>query len=107
MTSFDYNEDLMLEGIRQYKAEERRAISADPGLQRRPPARATAINDEPEMTLAEAIQGFKRSFITTALRRHRGSVTRTADALALHRNSLERIIHELKIDVSDIKRRAA
>jgi DNA-binding NtrC family response regulator len=42
----------------------------------------------------EAIDQFERCFITEALRRHNGSIIRTAAAVGIHRNTLSKKIRE-------------
>jgi len=49
----------------------------------------------------DAMREFEKRFIIRVLARHDGSVTKTADALGLHRNTLSR-----KIDDHKIRRRA-
>ena len=42
----------------------------------------------------EALDQFERCFITEALRRNNGSITRTAAALGIHRNTLSKKLRE-------------
>jgi DNA-binding NtrC family response regulator len=48
----------------------------------------------------DAVHEFEKRFITRVLGRHAGSVTKTAEALGIHRNTLTR-----KMDGYKIKRR--
>ena len=50
----------------------------------------------------DAVREFEKRFITRVLGRHDGSLTKTADALGLHRNSLTR-----KMTAYRITRRAS
>jgi DNA-binding NtrC family response regulator len=49
----------------------------------------------------DAVHEFEKRFITRVLGRHDGSLTKTADALRIHRNTLTRKMGEYRI-----KRRA-
>jgi two-component system, NtrC family, response regulator HydG len=49
---------------------------------------------------ARAMEGFERSFLTAALERHGGNLSRTAGALGLHRQSLQRILRRHGLGVS-------
>jgi len=49
----------------------------------------------------DAVREFEKRFITRVLGRNAGSVTKTADALGIHRNTLTR-----KMDGYKIKRRS-
>ena len=51
---------------------------------------------------SEAVCEFKKAFITAALRANRGNKTRAARILGMHRNTLGRIISELKLDMKSI-----
>jgi DNA-binding NtrC family response regulator len=55
-----------------------------------------------DVQFADALREFEKRFIIHVLGRHDGSLTRTADALGLHRNSLTR-----KMAAYKIKRRAS
>ncbi|HEX5723823.1 MAG TPA: sigma-54 dependent transcriptional regulator [Longimicrobiaceae bacterium] len=46
---------------------------------------------------ARALEGFERSFLAAALERHGGNVSRTAAALGLHRQSLQKMLRRLGI----------
>jgi len=45
----------------------------------------------------DAVREFEKRFITRVLGRHDGSLTKTADALRIHRNTLTRKMGEYKI----------
>ena len=45
----------------------------------------------------EATREFERRFIAKVLAEHEGNLSKTADALGLHRNTLSRKIAELRI----------
>ena len=45
----------------------------------------------------DAVHEFEKRFIATVLRQHDGSLTKAADALGIHRNTLTRKIEEYKI----------
>ena len=53
----------------------------------------------------EAVDEFRRAFITVALRENRGNISRAAPKIGLHRNSLSRIISELQLDVRGLRPR--
>jgi DNA-binding NtrC family response regulator len=45
----------------------------------------------------DAVREFEKRFITRVLNCHEGSLTKTADALGMHRNTLTRKMSEYKI----------
>jgi Fis family transcriptional regulator len=45
----------------------------------------------------DAVREFEKRFISRVLGQHQGSLTRTADALGIHRNTLTRKISEYRI----------
>jgi DNA-binding NtrC family response regulator len=45
----------------------------------------------------DAVREFEKRFITRVLSRRDGSLTKTADALGMHRNTLSRKMEEYKI----------
>ncbi len=51
----------------------------------------------------EALREFRKVFITVALRENKGSISRAALRLGLHRNTLSRIIGELELDVAQLR----
>ena len=53
----------------------------------------------------EAVDEFRKAFITTALRENGGNISKTAPTLGFHRNSLSRAIDELQVDVESVRRR--
>ena len=48
---------------------------------------------------SEAVREFKKRFILTVLQENKGNQCRAARELGMHRNTLSRIITELRIDV--------
>jgi DNA-binding NtrC family response regulator len=52
---------------------------------------------------SEAVYEFKKAFIAVALRNNEGNKTKAARILGMHRNTLGRIISELKLDVRSIR----
>jgi Fis family transcriptional regulator, factor for inversion stimulation protein len=51
----------------------------------------------------EAVDAFRRAFITIVLAEHKGNVSEAAKALGMHRNSVSRAVEELHIDVREIR----
>jgi DNA-binding NtrC family response regulator len=47
----------------------------------------------------EAVQEFKKVFVTTALRENRWNRSKTAHQMQMHRNTLSRLTAELEIEV--------
>ena len=47
----------------------------------------------------EAVDEFKKAFVSAALRETKGNVSKTAPTLGLHRNTVARICSELELDV--------
>jgi DNA-binding NtrC family response regulator len=45
----------------------------------------------------DAVREFEKRFIARVLGRHQGSLTKTADALGMHRNTLTRKMDDYKI----------
>ena len=54
------------------------------------------------LTLTQARDAFERQMLITALRHNGGSVTRSAKALGVHRNTLRNRMVRLKIKSSDV-----
>ena len=52
---------------------------------------------------SEAVREFKKRFILTALEENKGNQCRAARELRMHRNTLSRVIAELKIDVRQLR----
>jgi transcriptional regulator with GAF, ATPase, and Fis domain len=52
---------------------------------------------------SEAVREFKKRFIVTVLEENRGNQCKAARQLDMHRNTLSRIMHELKIDVRSLR----
>ncbi|MGO9864265.1 MAG: helix-turn-helix domain-containing protein [Terriglobales bacterium] len=52
---------------------------------------------------SEAVREFKKRFIMTALEENRGNQCKAARQLGMHRNTLSRTMHELKIDVRPLR----
>ncbi len=55
------------------------------------------------ITYAEAVREFKKRFLLEVLTAHRGNQCKAAKDLQVHRNTLSRMIAELKIETSDVK----
>ncbi len=57
---------------------------------------------------SEAVREFKKRFILNVLKQNHGNQSKAARKLGMHRNTLSRIITELKLDVrglrGDVKR---
>lgn len=52
---------------------------------------------------AEAVREFKKRFLLTVLGANHGNQCRAARELGMHRNTLSRTIHELKLDVQGLR----
>ena len=52
---------------------------------------------------SEAVREFKKRFILTVLQENKGNQCRAARELGMHRNTLSRTIHELRIDVRQLR----
>ena len=57
--------------------------------------------------LAQARREFEKQFIVAALRRHNGNVSRSAESLGVHRNTLQNKVGNLGIVVSDFSARSS
>jgi Fis family transcriptional regulator, factor for inversion stimulation protein len=55
------------------------------------------------ITYEEAVREFKRRFILEVLSSHRGNQCKAAKELGVHRNTLSRILAELKIDPAQVR----
>jgi DNA-binding NtrC family response regulator len=51
----------------------------------------------------EAVTEFKKRFILTVLQENKGNQCRAARELDMHRNTLSRTIHQLKIDLRQVR----
>lgn len=51
----------------------------------------------------EAVDEFKKAFVSAALRENEGNVSKTAPVLGVHRNTLARICCELQLDVREFR----
>ena len=51
----------------------------------------------------EAIHEFKRAFLTVAVQESRGNLSRAAQRLGVHRNTLSRTLNELEVNVGDLR----
>ena len=51
----------------------------------------------------EAVREFKKRFILTVLQENKGNQCRAARELGMHRNTLSRTIHELRIDIRQLR----
>ena len=56
------------------------------------------------ITYDEAVREFKKRYLIEVLAHHRGNQCKAAKELGMHRNTLSRIIAELQIDPSQIRR---
>ena len=52
---------------------------------------------------SEGVREFKKRFILTVLEENKGNQCRAARELGMHRNTLSRTLHELKIDVRQLR----
>ena len=59
------------------------------------------------LTLAQARREFEKQFIVAALRSNHGNVSRSAETLGVHRNTLRNKVSELGIASTDFGRRSA
>lgn len=57
------------------------------------------------MTLEQAREQFERQFIVTCIRSNRGNLSRSADALGVHRNTLRNKVERLGIEPREVTRR--
>lgn len=57
------------------------------------------------MTLEQAREQFERQFIVSCLQSHRGNLSRSADALGVHRNTLRNKVERLGIEPKKMSRR--
>jgi Fis family transcriptional regulator, factor for inversion stimulation protein len=55
------------------------------------------------ITYNEAVREFKRCFILEVLAGHRGNQCKAAKELGVHRNTLSRVLIELKIDPAQVR----
>jgi len=55
------------------------------------------------ITYDEAVREFKRRFILEVLSSHRGNQCKAAKELGVHRNTLSRILTDLKIDPGQVR----
>jgi Fis family transcriptional regulator, factor for inversion stimulation protein len=55
------------------------------------------------ITYDEAVREFKRRFILEILSSHRGNQCKAATELGVHRNTLSRILADLKIDPAQVR----
>jgi DNA-binding NtrC family response regulator len=53
------------------------------------------------VSLQQAKGEFERQFVLAALREHQGSLTRSADALGIHRNTLRNKMAALEIEARE------
>ena len=52
---------------------------------------------------SEAVREFKKRFLLSVLAENNGNQCRAARELGMHRNTLSRTIHELKLDVQSLR----
>jgi Fis family transcriptional regulator, factor for inversion stimulation protein len=55
------------------------------------------------ITYPEAVREFKKAFLVTVLREHKGNQCKAAGDLKIHRNSLARTISDLQLDVRALR----
>jgi len=103
--------------VRQLRNALERSVVLAPGLRLeledlpqevREPAPAPALAEEdPSLSFAEAkrraIQAFELEFIERKLREHRGNISKTAQAVGMHRQSLQQKLKELGIVINRYK----
>ena len=51
----------------------------------------------------EAVGEFQKAFLASALREHKGNVSKAAPLLGLHRNTLSRTLAQLKLDATEFR----
>src|SRR5215470_964882 len=52
---------------------------------------------------SEAVREFQRTFVATVLRETNGNQVRAAKRLDIHRNTLRRQIHDLRLDIKTLR----
>ena len=52
---------------------------------------------------SEAVREFKKRFLMNVLQQNKGNQCKAARELGMHRNTLSRTIHELKLDVRQFR----
>lgn len=57
------------------------------------------------MTLEQAREQFERQFIITSIRSHRGNLSRSAESLGVHRNTLRNKVTRLGIESKELSDR--
>lgn len=57
------------------------------------------------LTLEQAREQFERQFIVSCIRSHRGNLSRSADAMGMHRNTLRNKVTRLGIEPGEVSRR--
>ena len=55
------------------------------------------------ITYSEAVREFKKAFLVTVLKEHKGNQCKAAVDLKIHRNSLARTISDLQLDVRALR----
>jgi Fis family transcriptional regulator len=55
------------------------------------------------ITYSEAVREFKKAFLVTVLKEHKGNQCKAAVDLKIHRNSLARTISDLRLDVRALR----
>ena len=55
------------------------------------------------VTYSEAVREFKKAFLVTVLKEHKGNQCKAAVDLKIHRNSLARTIFDLQLDVRALR----
>src|SRR5437870_2414880 len=98
--------------VRELRSAVEQALLLSPGpeitpadLFNRPPAADAAAAGPPPASFREAkervVETFERDFLTQALRRHGGNITRAAEELGMHRQNLQQKMRELGITAED------
>jgi DNA-binding NtrC family response regulator len=68
-----------------------------------PPAGATATAVDTAVTYEQARDRFEHDFLVSALKAHRGAVTKAAEAMGVHRNSIYHLLKKHGIEPSDFR----
>lgn len=59
--------------------------------------------NESGILYSEAVREFKKRFILNVLERNNGNQCKAARELGMHRNTLSRTIHELRLDIRSVR----
>ncbi len=69
-----------------------------------PPGSPAAVSNNFKQAKEQMILAFERDFITRALERHRGNVTRAAEEIGMYRQQLQTKVGKLGIDLESFRR---